>query len=125
MGSRLLKGRQTDVTNQRDPCCRVWMQHWLRSKGGRKGVKERCRVVVYLAAPGAPTVSPRLMDRTVDRTKHQFCPAFAFIPSLTSSSLLPFPPLSHSLSLSHSPTDAAPGPLLSSPLSSLVSTRHL
>lgn len=39
---RLERGRETDVRNQRDPCCRVWMQHWRRSES-RKGKRERKR----------------------------------------------------------------------------------
>lgn len=33
--------RETDVRNQRDPCCHVWMQHWLRSERirGRDNVR--------------------------------------------------------------------------------------
>lgn len=34
---RLEKGRETDVRNQRDPCCHVWMQQWLRSEKGKGG----------------------------------------------------------------------------------------
>lgn len=46
--TRLERGRKTDVRNQRDPCCHVWMQHWLcrkRRKGKREG--DRGRVVSF------------------------------------------------------------------------------
>lgn len=39
---RLEKEREKDFRNQRDPCCLVWMQQWLRSekrKGNREGAE--------------------------------------------------------------------------------------
>ncbi len=66
------RGRETDVRNQRDPCCHVWMQHWLRSeerKGKREGQSCVFLTVLHCAVwSRCLTDSPRLMDRAVYRT---------------------------------------------------------
>ena len=138
-GKGRLEGKtETDVRNQKIPCCHVWMQHWLRSKRRKRKREETvsfwlcCAVQSGLGA--LLTARDWWIELCIVHNINSVLLSLSFWISLPHHSSLRFPspalPLSLSLSLSLSlPLPPSLLPLLQVPCLSLssvlVSKRHL
>ena len=121
---RLEGKREMDVRNQKDPCCHVWMQHWLRSKRRKRKREETVSLWLCCAVQSGLgallTAQDWWIELCIVHNINSVLLSLSFWISLPHHSSLRFPspalPLSRSLSLPPSlhpflPPAAAPGPL--------------